>query len=424
MATDHKTISDPEVHEPKDITTANAGEVYIADGASGGTWTAIDGSNVVCVDSESDFPTAVAGIITLLGSTIYVITGIISTANRFVVGNKTTVTANSIAAPSLTYTGVATMFTGVDASFVLKDIEVDAPNGKVFDISDTVGGVVRCLQENVGVVSCVKYGDFDDLSSLVITNCTSLAADDGINLSGNSWLLQSFNRFALVSTDVGFTGIDFGTAVSPTVEMDNLLLIGPAGSTGINGAANNANVTSGSIATLTNSTFAGFTTPITGIDVVNDVRWFSNFNSPIVEDTMPDALASMRNNTTTTAIAGSSTPVLVAGTWVDTRSSHYTITAAGRVTYLGEKPITVPIDIILNMEPVSGTNKLLQVQLFLNGSVILETEMSALTDAGDPLIFSTMWQLELVENDFLEVFVSNETDTVNIDVNDALFRVR
>jgi hypothetical protein len=39
MATiQHSALTDPEVHEPKDITTADAGAVYVADGAGSGAW--------------------------------------------------------------------------------------------------------------------------------------------------------------------------------------------------------------------------------------------------------------------------------------------------------------------------------------------------------------------------------------------------
>jgi hypothetical protein len=35
---EHSVISDPDIHEPKGISTATIGEVYVADGLGGGTW--------------------------------------------------------------------------------------------------------------------------------------------------------------------------------------------------------------------------------------------------------------------------------------------------------------------------------------------------------------------------------------------------
>lgn len=35
----HSTLTDPYIHEPKNVSTASAGEIYIADGAGSGDWT-------------------------------------------------------------------------------------------------------------------------------------------------------------------------------------------------------------------------------------------------------------------------------------------------------------------------------------------------------------------------------------------------
>ena len=34
----HSALTDPELHEPKDISTASSGEVYVADGSASGAW--------------------------------------------------------------------------------------------------------------------------------------------------------------------------------------------------------------------------------------------------------------------------------------------------------------------------------------------------------------------------------------------------
>ena len=38
MAVEHVDITDPELHEPKGVAAANAGEVYVANGAGSGSW--------------------------------------------------------------------------------------------------------------------------------------------------------------------------------------------------------------------------------------------------------------------------------------------------------------------------------------------------------------------------------------------------
>lgn len=39
---EHVAISDPEIHEPKNISTATTNEVYVADGAGSGSWVSLN----------------------------------------------------------------------------------------------------------------------------------------------------------------------------------------------------------------------------------------------------------------------------------------------------------------------------------------------------------------------------------------------
>jgi hypothetical protein len=41
MATEHAAIADPEIHEPKGVAAASSGQVYVANGAGSGSWSAV-----------------------------------------------------------------------------------------------------------------------------------------------------------------------------------------------------------------------------------------------------------------------------------------------------------------------------------------------------------------------------------------------
>jgi len=43
----HSSLTGSDLHEPKGVASANSGEVYIADGAGSGAWTAINNSNKI-----------------------------------------------------------------------------------------------------------------------------------------------------------------------------------------------------------------------------------------------------------------------------------------------------------------------------------------------------------------------------------------
>lgn len=381
-------------------------------------------SGIVFFSSDDHLPAPVSGVITLKEDTIYWIAGSHTSPNRLVAAEGSSLTSGSINGPMRTYSGVGTMLTGVGVSFDTSRARLSAPSAQVFDFSD--GGSPIVTIGDVQVEACAKFGTFNNLLSIIVSNSNCLDADDGVTLSGTSWTIQSFVKFALVSTQPDFIGIDLGTSVAPTIEMDNLVMVSPAASpstsVGVKGLSGGGNLPAGAVGTVTNSSFFGGITPLEGI-TTDDVRWSFADNSANVESTMPDGLLSLSGNATTTTVSGG-VPALVAGTWTVERGSHFEGTAAGRLTYVGERPLVVPINVIATVEPASGTNKDLEIYLALNGTFIPKTKMIRRSDSGNPGVVSTMWQLKLEENDFLEVFVANATDDVSPLVSDAIFRLR
>ena len=203
--------------------------------------------------------------------------------------------------------------------------------------------------------------------------------------------------------------------------IQSLLLNAPTGATGISGAASSANILLGSLGTITDCNFLGGITPLSGL-TSNDIRWYFQLNNAI-QDTMPDAMAALNSNVTETVIASPATPVLVAGTFTIERDSQFTVTAAGRVTYNGERDITAPIDIVTSIESASGTNKDIKVFISLNGSVITNSAKSNRVGSSDPKNTTVIWQLTLSQNDYLEIWTENTSDTINLVVIDAVLRV-
>ena len=57
MATAHSTLTGADLHEPKGVASANADEIYIANGAGSGTWTAADNSIYLTLELD-DISTA------------------------------------------------------------------------------------------------------------------------------------------------------------------------------------------------------------------------------------------------------------------------------------------------------------------------------------------------------------------------------
>lgn len=52
---DHVNITDPNIHEPKGVATANEGEVYVADGLGSGAWAVLSSQycNIYTVEADA-----------------------------------------------------------------------------------------------------------------------------------------------------------------------------------------------------------------------------------------------------------------------------------------------------------------------------------------------------------------------------------
>jgi hypothetical protein len=373
------------------------------------------------IAQESDFPNQDANNIYIDG--YYWITSSFSTAKNFVFTvDGATFTCGSTNGPLVTFTGSGDMFSATDVDAAVIYAHVDAGTGnRAFNFVDTVGGTKQGIMRYTRVETCAAFGYFEDLTFLNIFNCDS-AATDGVEIAGTSNFIISIAAFGLVSSSASFKGIDLGSATATVIEFSDLLFVAPAGAYGISGLASNGNVVAGSIATVTGSTFSGGMDALENI-TVDDVRWLFRNNSPI-PDTQPDALLSFTGNAAATTVPGTGAGALVNATWTINATSFYTGTAAGRATYNGERDLRSPIDIAVDVEPSSGTNKLIAVFVAINGTVVASSRRIIRADAGDPKSIPVIWQYTFAENDYVEVFVDNLTDTVSIVVSAGVLRVR
>ena len=420
----HKNVAENNLHEPKGVSVAARGRVYVADGLGSGAWSNQGGNSIVVVNSILDLPTAAGGKHTLAANTDYELGANIDIAGNYLqFGAGSGFSGPGAFINSLTYTGAGAVFRGDGVNATIKDITVIAGTGDVYDFTDSgAGNTFIVLISDVLVISCGTAGTFSKLRTVVMDGSTVVACQQGLVFGGTTQSSIRLNSIALSSTNTSYVGIDFTGSLQQTVNMEGVLFKGGAGSIGLKGDAGSANIAVGYLANISNCQFNDVTTPLSGI-TTDDIRL--NFKSNgVVKDSMPDAMVSMVANATATVITTIATPVKVLGTWVVQRASQYTCTTAGRATYNGERPITTPIDATLTLSPASGTNKVIRVKLALNGTPITASGKAIKVDTGSPQTITVPWQLEMTTTDYIEVFVENETDTVDVLVQDAVLRIR
>lgn len=375
------------------------------------------------VAQESDFPVQDATTITLESGRLYFVTGSFTVAKRFVCENGASLNSSNELGVVLTYSGTGSMFTGVDVNFLISGLSLKATGGAaLFNFSDVaLLNAHVFIFRNGGVQQAAKFGTFTSMASIVIADVGATSVDDGLTIIGAGWRVWRFQNFGQLSASAAFIGFDLGVATCNLMTFNTLLLSAPAGGIGISGAAASANVIVGNLATVVGCNFLGVITPLSGI-AAGDIRWFFNLNNAI-KDTMPDAMVSLNNNAAETVIATQSIPVKVNGTFTIERDTQFTADTTGRITYDGERDITSPIDIVTTVTSASGTNKDVKVYLALNGAFIANSGKIGRVGATDPRLVSSIWQLTLEPGDFLEIFIENNSDTINLVVVDAVLRV-
>lgn len=418
----HNTLTGTELHEVKGAAAATKNFALIADGAGSSAFLALLGTNTVVVRQLSDLPTPAAGKISLAANTSYRFGADVNIGTDFLeFGAGTDIMSAGAFTTTVTYTGTGSMCVGVDVNATIRDITLTCATAQAFDFSETTGDAKIVLISDVLVTACLTTGTIDKLRTIVVDGMTVLNCTDGFVFTGATQTSIRLVSLALVSTSTTYVGLDFTGSTQKTVNIDGVILVGGAGSIGIKGDAASANITTGFIANVSNVQFGGVTTALSGI-TIDDIRWNFQGNGSVA-DSQPDSMVSMTANATATTLAVG-VPTLIAGTFVEQRASHFTTTAAGRVVYVGERDAVLPVDIAITLNPVSGTNKVVRAYLALNGTVITASGKAIRIDNADPQELTVLWQLNLTTNDFLEVFIENETDSVDFTVIDAILRVR
>ena len=100
---------------------------------------ALEGSgNIVRVNSDTDFPTAVTNVITLADNTIYLVSGAINIgSDRLVMGSNTFLTGTYAGTDSITSTTAGAIVTATNVHFKFREIRIIATSSAGFDLNGT-----------------------------------------------------------------------------------------------------------------------------------------------------------------------------------------------------------------------------------------------------------------------------------------------
>jgi hypothetical protein len=371
-------------------------------------------TKTVIISQESDFPTPVAGVITLADNTHYQIVNDITTSNRFDIGDNCLVSGADQITIALTYTGIGVMYTATNSTFTIKNITSVCSSGQAFDIS---GSGTEVFQLIACDITCDTLGTIANMAGIQIASHQFEITTDGLTFSG-SFGSALFNGI-LANIQAG-TVFDLGTATFAGISFLSCFNTLQGTSKFLDGAANSANITTGGLGSMNNCRFFGTGTPLNTI-TSQDALW-NFFSNDDVADTRPDGMLTV-TATSIVTIPAVNTPAKIIGPWNIERTAQFTGNTNGTLTYDGGKSAVVPISVAISAEPVSGTNKAITFYTYIDGVQVANSATKTNIDAGNPKNTVVQWQVELLPTETVEIYVENNTDTVDIQVNTANMRV-
>lgn len=373
----------------------------------------------VIINELADFPAPVAGVITLLPDTLYLLGQDVSLGtNTIKLSSNTSLRGLDSIVISLTYTGTGDMFTIANTTNRISNLSIVCSTGRILNFTDNTGSIFRMTD---CTVAAARFGLLNGVapgSSARFSSVSGAFSVSGLTLTGQ-WRTLQYETSAITQNAGAF--LDLGTATFEAVIVGPILINVASGAEFLSGLTNSGNIVAGGTGQVTQTLSSGAGALLVGISV-DDALWRFALNDDI-QDTRSDALLSMQSNATNTVIASSGTYVLVAGTWVDSGKSQFSVTAAGRMTYLGGNDARLPVDFSCSAAPISGNAKTIGLQVALNGVLIPGSMRTGTTDSGKPVSITNIWQITMSTNDFVEIFVANETDSTDILVSSAIGRV-
>lgn len=436
----HKTLADSELHEPKGMQTlvsgfTDVGKVAVSkgDGTSEvrkliasevGALSA--GTALKTITQASDFGTPLGGNYILTPGCVYIITNDINLgSNGLLLGAGNAVVSLGQIANKITYTGSNALFNST-GDHCIESLIVDCGgSGQVFEHQESASSF--CNYNDIVISNCNKIGNwvggFNSLISFESVYCAT-SMSNGISFVGQFGLLTANDGSFIVNGTSSC--INLGTAVFGGITLQGTAItIAGATTTGISGAAGSANLGTGDIGKIINCfiTNPGGGTILSGI-TETDTQW-RFFNSTLTKDTRPDALLGMRGNVTATTInvgdGDAANPKKVAGSYTNHSMSQFLFDISGRATFDGDIDQTLPIDISVSAIALSG-NPTAKFYIAINGSAVLDSQV--FTSLGStPVSAHCIWQHTFTKGDYVEVFVSNESNTTNITADTVVIRL-
>ena len=133
--------------------------------------------------------------------------------------------------------------------------------------------------------------------------------------------------------------------------------------------------------------------------------------------------AHIQGNSTATTIGASGTAVKAAGTFTVGIQSGFTGDTTGKIVYNNTETRVFAVHVTATISPSTANNQDLFIQIAKNGTVEAGSKIVRKVDAAETANCSTFFNVSLAQNDYIELYVGNDSSTDNLVVSEAILGI-
>lgn len=363
---------------------------------------------LILVDELSDLPAPVLGVISLEDNyTYYFTTTVDLEGSRILCGQNTTLLGTSSENSRIKSTGLTAALITSQWSLPIRSITIEAALALDLDAGGNPNQALDWF--GVNFTDCAVVGTIANYTNCVVSDSAFLNSS-GLTFDGTADTI-AFN--ATLFNPSGGTMLTLPSTLTVSrrfrVIYSSFVVVG--GETGIDASTSAVIPTEGYILDTVN--FSGGGTYTAGVPYTdNKVLWTSCRN---VINSSNAGYMTMQANATATTIGATNTPTKVAGTTTLASISQKFSHSDNRLTYTGALSRSFKITAVASL--ASGNNQVIGMYIAKGGTAqTASTGLTTTSGVGKAENALSQLIVELLTNEYVEVFVSNETAVTNITV--------
>lgn len=371
----------------------------------------------VIVGSDLDkLPEPIGGVINLASNTAYLFTSNIDLlGNRLVCGVNTVIMGSSSENVKVISSTLSSSIALITSNYSLPIRNITFSHPIVFDlqgdgVTTAIDWVAVNIQdsESIGYISdysniIVKDSAFVNSGDLIFDGTIGTIGFDGClftsNINSNAIIVipstATITRrfriiYSAVVADLGTSGVAFAVNSSANIPIEGYI--------------------------LDTVNFSGIGPYLVGINNISNKALFVNNKG--ISNTRVISNYTMNGNATVTPITTVSTPVKILGTTINNSiTGKFDNSVSNRSTYTGAFSRVLKVVAILSL--TSNNNNVIGCYIVKNGTIINDSRVYGTTSGSgrsENIVCQTL--IELNQDDYIEIFIENNTGTNNITVSD------